>query len=85
MDGNVDERLPSIPSGPLSLGEDQSRTGRDHSGSTVVAETHLVARLTGIERGAAPGKTADATLVHFYTIELRRCSGFTPGNYRQGR
>ena len=42
VDGNVGVRLPSIPSGPQSLGEDQSGTSQDHSTSTVVAETHLV-------------------------------------------
>ena len=49
MEGNVGVCLPSAPQ---SLGKDQSRTSRDHSGSTVVAETHLVTRLTRIECGA---------------------------------
>ena len=68
MEGNVGVRLPSIPSGPQSLSEDQSGTSQDHSSSAVVAKTPLVTRIARIEHGTAPGapalgKTANATQV----------------------
>ena len=56
VEGNVGIRLPSVPS--QSVGEDQSGTGRDHSGSTVVAKKNVVTQLTGVERGAAAGAPA---------------------------
>ena len=65
MEGNVGVRLPS---GPQSLGEDQSGTSQDPSGSTVVAKKSLVTGFTRVEHGAAQGapalgKTAEATQV----------------------
>ena len=66
MGGNVGVRLPSVCSGPQSVGEDQSGTSRDNSSGGHIKS--LVTRLARIEHGAAPGapalgKTADTTQV----------------------